>query len=1068
MSEFPHVLIRASAGTGKTFQLSNRYLALLHAGAAPDQILATTFTRKAAGEILDRIMTRLAAAALEPDARRDLAAHLGLPSLSDTECHQLLRHVIDHLHRLKICTLDAFFAQLASSFSLDMGLPAGWRIVEMAQDIVLRNAAIEATLQDDGDRSVTRLVHLMAKGEARRSVGDLVRATVNDLYSLYLETDAAAWHRIPRPALLSSAALAAALAALRDAPLPAHQSIANAHAASMAAAAARDWELFISKGIAAKVRVGETTFYRKQLAEETVAAYARVIRHARAVLLDQIAHQTEATYALLDRFHTAYARLKRQRHVLRFEDVTRSLTRGPALGGIDRQQYRLDAHLCHLQLDEFQDTSVGQWQVIRPFARHMIAQAAMPNARPSAAPRGSFFCVGDMKQAIYGWRGGRAEIFDALEHELDDLQCQSLNTSYRSAPPIIDTVNTVFTRITRHPRLEKYETAVQAWCRKFETHTTARTGMAGYAELQTARRAGEDEAQDDVTLACAADRIKQLAAAAPGHSIGVLVRKNSVLNQMIYELRARQVPASEEGGSPLTDSPAVQVILSLLQLADHPGDTVARFHVAHSPLGADVGLVDHRDFQSALALATQIRATLLHGGYGPAILEWARRLAPCCDRRDRSRLQQLVELAFTYESMATLRTTDFLRFVETERVADPTTAAVRVMTIHQAKGLQFDIVVLPDLRQNLVGQPGACVVGQPSPTERIDRVCLYRNEAIRSLLPSELQQLFEETTNQAVHESLCVLYVALTRAVHALHMIAAPSSPKERNLPKTTAGLLRAAFTDGAPLEAEQTVYEVGDPRWYVADQAGKARTGEPTAAAPAGGSLQPIKLAPPRTDAMTEHTSPSHLEGGARVAGARLLKLESSVAMERGTLIHALFEHIHWLDDGRPAAPDLRRIAEPLLPTGLDLDAQIEAFQTMLEAADIAAVLSRSFYQPPYHASLHAVLPGPLARATLDAEVHNERRFLVRDGRRLLSGSIDRLVLLYDGPRVIAADVIDFKTDLVEAAGARSLDRLSAFYQPQIEAYCRAVARMFHLPTDRIAARLLFVSPGRMCALRP
>ena len=83
------------------------------------------------------------------------------------------------------------------------------------------------------------------------------------------------------------------------------------------------------------------------------------------------------------------------------------------------------------------------------------------------------------------------------------------------------------------------------------------------------------------------------------------------------------------------------------------------------------------------------------------------------------------------------------------------------MTIHQAKGLQFDTVVLAELDGQLVGQPETCVVGQPSPTEPINRVCRYRNESVQKLLPAELRQMFDETVRQSVQESLCVLYVAL-------------------------------------------------------------------------------------------------------------------------------------------------------------------------------------------------------------------------------------------------------------------------------------------------------------------
>ena len=93
MRRYDNVIIRASAGTGKTFQLSNRFILLLNAGAPVDQILATTFTRKAAGEILERVLERLATAATNDDAHRQLAEQLNDPSLSRARCLILLQQL---------------------------------------------------------------------------------------------------------------------------------------------------------------------------------------------------------------------------------------------------------------------------------------------------------------------------------------------------------------------------------------------------------------------------------------------------------------------------------------------------------------------------------------------------------------------------------------------------------------------------------------------------------------------------------------------------------------------------------------------------------------------------------------------------------------------------------------------------------------------------------------------------------------------------------------------------------------------------------------------------------------
>ncbi len=217
-----------------------------------------------------------------------------------------------------------------------------------------------------------------------------------------------------------------------------------------------------------------------------------------------------------------------------------------------------------------------------------------------------------------------------------------------------------------------------------------------------------------------------------------------------------------------------------------------------------------------------------------------------------------------------------------------------------------------------------------------------------------------------------------------------------------------------------------------------------------------------PRADAaQLDHTAPSQLEGGTRVAATRVLDLDSSVATSRGILIHALFEQITWLDEEIPRRELWQQVAARIGCGGLNMADQLDAFQRMLAMPEIAANLRRDFYQPPREPSLRQAIGVDLADKSLRLELHNERRFAVRDGRRLLSGIIDRLVLLYDGQQLLAADILDYKTDSASREDDARLDRLVAYYQPQIEAYRRAVSGMFHLPATRISARLLFVGPG-------
>ena len=1045
---FPNILIRASAGTGKTFQLSNRYIALAAAGEPTDTILASTFTRKAAGEILDRILNRLAEGALNPAKAAELGGFTQ-SKLDLVRCLELLRQMVSQLHRIRSGTLDSFFMQIARSFALELGLPLGWQIVDDVADAALQAEAIRGVMADQSTDDVVKLMHLLTKGEASRSVSEQIGQLVRGLYALYCEAPQAAWHSLPRPRTLPEPQLAMAVATVAALPMPDGR-FTSARDNDLANVQAEDWEAFLSKGLAGKVFVGEGTYYRKPIDAAMVQAYQPLLDHARAVLLGRIANQTEATWRLLDHFDRAYQRLKSERRAMRFEDITRRLGAGAVLERLEAVVYRLDAHLSHLLLDEFQDTSPLQWHVLRPFARHVAGDT----------PQRSLFCVGDVKQAIYGWRGGVAEIFEAIRDELPGLVEQSLNESFRSAPAVIETVNRIFENLKSNSALQNHPAAVSRWSERFQRHSTARMKLPGYCRMMAAPRAAEGTPPATATLIWAAEEVQRLHAEAPAASIGVLVRRNVAVARMIYELRSRGIEASEEGGNPLTDSAAVQLVLSLLAVADHPGDTAARFHVAHSPLGERLGLSDPGDDAAAARLAEAIRRRLAEEGYGPTLYDWSQQLADVCDRRDLKRLAQLVELAYGYESSASNRPDDFIRLVENKRVEDPTSAQVRVMTVHQSKGLQFDVVVLPELDARLAGQPPEVVLGRSRPTAPVERICRYVSKDLRGLLPAAFQRMFDDYERQVVEESLCVLYVALTRAVHALHMIVAPSRENEKTIPGTFAGVLRQALTDGSPLQPEVLAFEHGDREWFRALPAAK------TAPAARAEGAKTIRLAQvkERTRGL-EWRSPSQLEGGGAAPLASLLRLDWG-ARERGTLIHAWLALIEWLEEGEPAEQALDEVASAPAFARLDTGELRGVFRAALQKPAIRAALSRKTYEQIAAGQARSAVHADSHLGQPRWEVWRERPFAVRDGEGILSGTIDRLVVLFDGQRPVGADVLDFKSDRLAAGDARALQARTEFYRAQLGAYVRAVAGLFGLDPAHISARLAFLEPGIVCRL--
>src|SRR3954470_1073449 len=121
MIQSRHMMILASAGSGKTYELTGRYIQLLAQGARPERIVALTFTRKAAGEFFDEILKKLADAAGNEANARKLARDTGRTELGRADFLRMLREVTEAMPRLRLGTLDSFFSQIARTFALELG-----------------------------------------------------------------------------------------------------------------------------------------------------------------------------------------------------------------------------------------------------------------------------------------------------------------------------------------------------------------------------------------------------------------------------------------------------------------------------------------------------------------------------------------------------------------------------------------------------------------------------------------------------------------------------------------------------------------------------------------------------------------------------------------------------------------------------------------------------------------------------------------------------------------------------------------------------------------------------------
>ncbi|XZE51851.1 UvrD-helicase domain-containing protein [Planctomycetaceae bacterium SH139] len=826
------LLVRASAGTGKTYQLTGRLLAILVAGGEVSSILATTFTRKAAGEILQRILTTLADAAEEPDKLDSLRGQVSKPGLTSPQCRNLLHRLMREIHRVRVCTLDSLFSQLARSFPFELQLPPGWRLSDEIEEQWLQRMAIDATLAAIEPNQLASLVSMLGKGDAVRSVEFELRSIVADGYQDARWANPKAWQSLRAPSGPEPQMLADAAFVLRGV------KVGNGNADRQLDLIGQDLESLNLELLAGKTIVAAAakyddaseplTYYRKPLSREIGMALRVAYEGARTKVLGLLAEQTKATGEILGYYGSQIEAIKQHQRVLAFDDVAFRLSSWIDSLDFDVLQTRLDAAINHVLLDEFQDTAPVQWAVLKPLA----VRSAQPDAERS------FFCVGDTKQAIYGWRGGQAAIFDAVAREVPGVQETSQDLSYRSSPVISQFVTELFTRIDRHPSLGSFDAAlptkedfesraVANFASQFPTHQSAKRDLPGYVQLSTAPKldikgAGAAAAIRVAKLSYVADQIQQLAEQMADRSFGVLTRTNQSVGQLIFLLKQRGVDVSQEGGNPLTDSSLVELVLSALLLCEHPGDLRWAFHVSHSPLGELFGLERLLPGQtvediakSVSQAAEKIRQRIEYHGLSQTLIWLGTPLIAIASEADATRLRQLISLAHTYQMNEQPRLSYFVELVRCKRVERPRPAQVRVMTVHQAKGLEFDVVVLPELDGSLVRLAKKVIRRSATPVSPPSGLLRYLTAAQWGLLPDNWRRAFGENAAAMMTEALCLLYVAVTRPRNALYMIIEPANKASFENRTPAALIYHALGLESDPTAGKTILYTHGDPDWY-------------------------------------------------------------------------------------------------------------------------------------------------------------------------------------------------------------------------------------------------------------
>jgi ATP-dependent helicase/nuclease subunit A len=1020
-------MIFASAGSGKTHELTLRFLRLMALGVAPERIAALTFTRRAAGEFFGSIAGRLASAAEEKGEAARLASELGLGDRSNDEFLQLLRRLLESLHRLNLGTLDGFFARVVRAFPLELGLSGEPVILDDREAAEAMRTVFGGLFS--GKRSskeqaaFVEAFRLATFGTEGKSVERRLDDFVADYLELYRRApEGSHWGMRERiwPGgfpwrVCSNATLERHMGALQDwlggaevtesarerwngflrcvrvwspgEPLPpALKYVLEKCLESLSSLSRGDSDVAFNKS-------------RQPLSPTAARALAAICERVVALEIGRRLAQTAGIGRVLEVFDSRYHAAVRHRGRLTFADLQQLLLEG---GHLDLE-YRLDARLDHWLFDEFQDTSYRQWKILEPLVDEVVQDPA---------GRRSLFFVGDAKQAIFTWREGDPMLFrHVCRHYGSEtggaVRRRELTRSWRSGPAVIRMVNEVFGNGSAIEGL--FPEASATWNGLWQTHESAHEERPGQGALLTAP---DEEGRWKVVL----DLIREVDPLGRGLTCAILVRRNDTGRRLADFLRQEAaIPAVSDADLRIGgDNPVVAALGALLQWAAHPGDSLAKGHVMMTPLGE---LID----VDGAKLSRRILETIQEGGFAAWCLEWKERLdgvLPASDAFSRLRLAQLVQAARAFDRQGRWDVDAFLRFLDGYTVREPeSTEVIRVMTVHKSKGLGFDLVILPDLEGQKLAQRRDGPAVHHAEDRSVDWILEYPGEVVASADPV-LSRYLEEARSEACYEQLSLLYVALTRAKHATYaVVEAAKRSKSQNFPR----LLRETLGEeekeiGVGGLKLRGLWSSGEADWFrlVPSRKAEGPAGEPPPVAPLAG----VPVAEPRA------RNPSGEFAGRLDAGALFTGPERA---DFGAAVHALLSEIGWIEDfsqGGLADLGARWSGDPA----------------------VSACAMEALRNPRFR----AVWQRPTGRADLWRETAFEA---ILDGD-WISGRFDRVVIHRDATGVpIQARLYDFKT------GVRGSPGGSHFGQLQL--YSGALGSLLGLAPECVTADAVYVQSG-------
>lgn len=750
--------LKASAGSGKTFALSVRFLALLFKGANPSEILTLTFTKKATAEMKERILDYLKILQkenLENEKEKEKSQNILKeleekyrldPSFVQNRAQEIYQRFLNA--EIRISTIDAFFQSILRKFCWFVGLSANFEVNEdtKAHQQQLNESFLSALNNEQLEElSVFIAQCLSYDSYTSDSVLERLRFLKNKLYLFDPNKKELAFDEERFLEKLRSL----------------NQQIQSVETASNEAKKAikcDDFRGFLNSSLTWLEKKGEYRYFKKFKDEiPTLESECEEIEND---LKRYYEARESALFKKFPKFIQLYDRATSKIQALDFDaikDKVHALLNGYEEMPAEFFYFRLDSQIAHILIDEFQDTSLNDYKILAPFIDEIKAGIGQ------AKWHRSVFFVGDVKQSIYGFRGSFSSLFESVSK---DFYHDNLPFNHRSSPLIINYVNTIFKKA--------YQNSPTAYLeQKYPKASSNKHSKDGYVKVSLV--ANERELLLEQILQEAKNLLDHRI---DPKDIAILCTRNEdaleIKNYLQKNLSA--IRPSTESSAKLSQFVESKIIKNALEyaLAEEPYKPFYK----HSVLKLAGYLHD-----DAIALAGFNPKKESVAGFVWKVMEWFELYGEPA--------QSCLELAVGCEDAD-----GFLEKLEAKEIASFNAKGAQIMTIHKSKGMQFPYVIVCER----LGKPKSSHSNQLlEEYDGTELTRLYYRMKNREIVDKDYARALDKEEAAKDHEETNVYYVAFTRAELGLVVVAKDKDKKESK--KESKNKTMREKLDLAPLE---------------------------------------------------------------------------------------------------------------------------------------------------------------------------------------------------------------------------------------------------------------------------